>query len=957
MSVPSLLTKSNYSFLSSALTIQEIVDYAVSKDHKYVVISDFENAHAWASFYREANRKSLIPVFGLQLNYKNSSVLFLAKNKEGYKELLRIVNSKNPKDLKPGNLILIHLDGQDHFEKWGEDKYIANSDEENGVYIRENKFLKADDFEFFCVLRAIANNTVISKELSLNSQFVNDYLDFPLDKSFLESKQVKNIYKILESCSKYEIDSERDTLNFFDNPEEIIRGILEESFEKLEVENKTKYRDRLESELKVIIDKGFCEYFLIVHDAVKWSKNNGVYVGPGRGSVCGSLIAYLLDITEIDPIKYELYFERFLNATRSTIPDIDVDLANNKRDLLFEYLKNKYGEDHVALIATYQTFKIKNSIREIAKVYEVSDIEIDQCINSLNSVEYGNNLNLDEIFKLPNPIRTLLINYPIIREHLKKIRDYPKNLSVHAAGVIISSKPLINFVPLINSFSLKSTQWDADELKKLGLIKFDFLALQYLTGLSNMESKINVDWKTVDLNDPKVYETIISGRNAFIFQFENPKIRSLIQNYRPTCLLDLALISSIYRPGASDQIPALLAKKSTEEKKGYHEGLVAIDEKADIFSKMLKDTYGFLIYQEQLMKLVSTVTYCSFGEADTFRRELLEKEEEVKKWFFKKAERNFEKEEIDVMWESISKFAKYGFNKSHAVAYAMISYRLMWIKTYYPEVFYAELMSLTMSKECLFELEERNFSIALPSYGKSLYDEFRFIDCVCYFPLNKIVGLSSDFQEQFGKIEFNKLNALEAIQEFIKVGVSLENLKLLIRAGYFNILFANSESEYYWEKNLQEIYDHTIYIKNEKPLFDLNLIPVSPDKEVIEKYKEYKNILLGINFYKNRIPSKIFEKYSNLKRLNTLIRQKSGSFFEKYIGFVVSVKERRTFKDIPFVWLKLADGFYTSPDIAFFGDEKLRNALKEAAVENKPAIVDVERSEDFFKALKIRVIK
>lgn len=957
MSVPSLLTKSNYSFLSSALTVKEIVDYAASNDYKYAVISDFDNAHAWSKFYREANKKSLIPVFGLQLNYKNSSILFLAKNKEGYVELLGIINGKNIEGVKPGNLVLIHLEGEDHFESWKEDKYIANSDAENGVYIRENKFLKAEDFEFYCVLRAIANNTNVSQELSLNTQFSNDYLDFQLDESFLETTQIKNIYKILESCTKYPIDSEKGTLKFFDDAEKEIREILKENFEKLEVENKDKYRDRLEHELKVIVDKGFCEYFLIVQDAVKWSKENGVYVGPGRGSVCGSLVAYVLGITEIDPIKYELYFERFLNPTRFTIPDIDIDLANNKRDLLFEYLKRKYGEDHVALIATYQTFKIKNSIQEISKVYEISDVEIDQCINSLNSSERWNELNFDELYKWPSPIAIFLTKYPVVREHLKKIKDYPKNLSVHAAGVIISSKPLVSFIPLIDSSSLKSSQWDADELKSLGLIKFDFLALQYLSGLSNMESKINVAWKDVDLNDAKTYETIISGRNSFIFQFENPKIKSLIQNYKPACILDLALISSIYRPGASDQIPALLAKKSINEKQKHHDCLVPLEKKIDVFSKVLDDTYGFLIYQEQLMKLVSEVTYCSFGEADTFRRELLEKEEEAKKWFFKRALNHYEKEELETIWESISKFAKYGFNKSHAVAYAMISYRLMWIKTHYPEVFYAELMSLTISKECLFELEERGFSVAFPSYGKSDYKEFKFIDNVCYFPVKKIIGLSTDFEDQYRRIAFQEKDALSAIQEFIRAGASLENIQLLIKAGYFNVLFSRSEHEHYWEKNLKEIYDHTIYIKDDKPLFDLNLIPVSLDKESLERYREYKSNLIGINFYKNRIPSKIFDKYSNLRKLNTIPRQESGSFTKKYIGFLVDVRERKNFKDIPFVWMKLADGFYTSPDIAFFGDEELRKSLKEAVVSHKPVIVDVERTGEFFKALKIRVIK
>lgn len=270
MIVPSLLNRSNYSFLQSALTVQEIVDYSVRNNFTHAVIADFGSSHSWPKFYKEAVKNNLIPVFGLQINHQNSDLLFLAKDKLGFKELLKLSTHRNVDEVSLDNLILIHLGGQDYFPD--NFKYFSNEERENGVYIRENKFLSEQDFEFYCVLRAIDGNNSVETQKELNDHFRGDYLEAEVLGLSEDSHQIKNIYAILEQCTKYEILERRNTLCFFENPEKQLRDLVDSLFASMSFRNEDErrlYKFRLDEELKVIVDKGFCEYFLIVQDAVK----------------------------------------------------------------------------------------------------------------------------------------------------------------------------------------------------------------------------------------------------------------------------------------------------------------------------------------------------------------------------------------------------------------------------------------------------------------------------------------------------------------------------------------------------------------------------------------------------------------------------------------------------------------------------------------------------------------
>ncbi|OAL10202.1 DNA polymerase III subunit alpha [Candidatus Mycoplasma haematobovis] len=917
MLYPHLFARSHFTFLKSTLRVEDIIDYALNNKHKYAVISDFRNTHVWISFYKKCKEARLTPIFALELNYQNSLLLLIARNKQGYQNLLHIATYDfDPSKLE--NLIIVHIDGEKYFSDH-ENFFIANSEEENGVYLRENKFLNAEDYEFFCLLRAIDNQTLLSEEIELNQHFKEDYLNKSCELS-QDSIQIKNIYKILSLCKSYDIFDTSNKLDFFSDSAKDLEKLSRQGLKAYGKDKNKEYLERLENELKIVIQKGFDAYFLIVQDAVNWAKNNDICVGPGRGSVCGSLLAFLLGITEVDPLKYGLYFERFLNPEREADPDIDIDVSNNKRELLLEYLRDKYGPDHLSLIITFSTFKGKNSLREIGKAFGIVGEEADYLTEN----------------KLPTKARGFL----------QRIIDFPKNTSIHAAGVIISSKPLCSIIPLIpKEFNL--TQWEAQNLKYFNLIKFDFLALHYLSVLDtvkkNVENSLNIkiDWENIDENDAKVYETLIKGRNAFIFQFDSYKIKGLIRKFKPNSLLDLALLSALNRPGASDQIAPLLARKFSINNPSLL---------PPVFDSFLNETYGLIVYQEQVMKIISLVTNSSFGYADSFRRELTSAESIQKcREIFLSPNAKYSKEDLKKTWEYISRFAKYGFNKSHALAYAIISYRLLWLKTYYPSFFYTELLSFSDSPEHFSEIEEAGFSFSYPKMRYSEMDSFVCHNNSFFFPISKITRLSLAFRERYKKNSFS--STLEALKYLVSLKISKDDLLVLIRSNFFE----NDEHPHYWECNLEDIYSSLLYVdvNTNKALFELNLKDVKITKEIQEQYKKYLVDYIGVDLDKYYINPKFFEKNKKIYSILRLNEQESGTC--RYLSFISYLRSQKTHNEIPYLKMRFSERFYMSSVVVYYGENV--EELKEALVNRHAVLVTIEKHKEFFKVTKIQVLK
>ncbi len=467
------------------------------------------------------------------------------------------------------------------------------------------------------------------------------------------------------------------------------------------------YRQRLESELKVIEDMGYVEYFLIVWDFIDYAKRSGIAVGPGRGSAAGSIVAYSLDITEIDPIKYNLIFERFLNPERVSMPDIDVDFCIERRQEVIAYVIRKYGKDKVSQIITFGTLKAKAAVRDIARALDATYAEGDAIAKAIPN-ELG--ITIAKALQVNPDLRQRYENEPLVKQVLDlsmALEGLPRHASTHAAGIVISSMPLDEYVPLYSSDKGLATQFNMTTIEELGLLKMDFLGLRNLTVIRDAlrmikaNHGVDLDFSALGFDDPEVYRLISEGNTKGIFQLESGGMTDFMKNLKPTCFEDIVAGIALYRPGPMDSIPKYIDNKKHPDNIRY------VDPHLE---PILGVTYGCLIYQEQVMQIVRDLGGYSFGRSDLVRRAMSKKKMSVmleeKEYFIKgKKDENGNVEiagcvangvpakAAEVIFEDMVSFASYAFNKSHAAAYAVISYQTAYLKCHYPVEFMAALMT------------------------------------------------------------------------------------------------------------------------------------------------------------------------------------------------------------------------------------------------------------------------
>ncbi len=467
------------------------------------------------------------------------------------------------------------------------------------------------------------------------------------------------------------------------------------------------YRKRLETELKVIEDMGYVEYFLIVWDFINYAKRNGIAVGPGRGSAAGSIVAYSLDITEIDPIKYNLIFERFLNPERVSMPDIDIDFCIERRQEVIDYVVRKYGKDKVSQIITFGTLKARAAVRDIARALDVSYTDTDVIAREIPN-DLG--ITIDNALKVNPELRRRYENEPLVKQLLDlsmALEGLPRHASTHAAGIVISRTPLDEYVPLYSSDKGVATQFNMTTIEELGLLKMDFLGLRNLTVIRDAlrmikeNHGVDIDFSKMSYDDPEVYKLISEGNTMGVFQLESGGMRDFMRNLRPNCFEDIVAGIALYRPGPMDSIPKYIDNKKHPENIRY------VDPHLE---PILGVTYGCLIYQEQVMQIVRDLGGYSFGRSDLVRRAMSKKKKQVmleEKEYFINGKRDengnveipgciangIPAEAAEVIFEDMVSFALYAFNKSHAAAYAVISYETAYLKCHYPAEFMAALMS------------------------------------------------------------------------------------------------------------------------------------------------------------------------------------------------------------------------------------------------------------------------
>jgi DNA polymerase-3 subunit alpha len=524
--------------------------------------------------------------------------------------------------------------------------------------------------------------------------------------------------------------------------DELARKGLAERLEKLELsapeehEKRVKhYDERLDYELGVIKGMQFSGYFLIVADFINYAKDNGIPVGPGRGSAAGSLVAYALKITDLDPIRHGLLFERFLNPERRSMPDIDVDFCIRGRDQVIRYVKEKYGADRVAQIATFGTLKAKAAIKDVGRALGFSFAEADAIAKLIPAPKQGFDYSLAESIKMEPRLAALMKSDPRVKtliDHAQRLEGLTRHSSTHAAGVVLSNLPLVEYLPLyLDKEGGIVTQFDMSSVEKIGLIKFDFLGLKTLTLLSDCLKLIQsargveIDLNNLPLDDKKTYKLLCSGNTTGVFQLESTGIREMTVKIRPSAFEDLVAILALFRPGPLDSGMAELyiqRKHGREQIKYLH----------PLLETILNDTHGVIVYQEQVMEIAKILAGYSMGEADILRRAMGKKDPEEMAKQRERFVQGAKKNKIDAktageIFDQMETFARYGFNKSHSAAYALISYQTAYLKAHYPVEFMAALLSSEMGDtdkviKNLAECRAKNLEVLPPDINESQAD-------------------------------------------------------------------------------------------------------------------------------------------------------------------------------------------------------------------------------------------
>ena len=558
---------------------------------------------------------------------------------------------------------------------------------------------------------------------------------------------------------------------------------------------RSQYMERLKRELAVVREMGFNGYFLIVHDFIAWSKENGIPVGPGRGSGAGSLVAYSLGITDLDPMPYHLIFERFLNPERISMPDFDIDFCQENRQRVIDYVTQKYGETNVAQIITYGRLQARAAIRDVGRVLGMSFEEVD-VISKLIPERLG--ITLRRAIQEEPRLKEMMEGDPQIRNLMElalKIEGLVRHAGIHAAGVVIADDNIMDYAPVYRGADgANVVQYDMKHAEKIGLIKFDFLGLKTLTHINETLRLIKenrgkeISLYGISLEDPGIYEIMCRGETAGIFQFEGEGITDLLRKAKPHNFEDIVALNALYRPGPMDMIPDYLERKHGTKKVEY-----VFPELEDI----TKDTYGVIIYQEQVQLIASRIANYSLGEADLLRRAMGKKNREEmarqKARFLEGTQKNgYPQKKAEDLFDSMAEFARYGFNKSHAAAYCVIAAQTAYLKNYYVVEFFASLLSTEMNDtdkvvKYIKDAKKYNIEVKPPHINESSY-KFSVGEEKIFFSLAAIKGIGEGAVECIVEARESqpdkKFHTLESFFESIDFRrVNKKVIECLIKAG------------------------------------------------------------------------------------------------------------------------------------------------------------------------------
>ncbi|MBN7771998.1 DNA polymerase III subunit alpha [Clostridium aminobutyricum] len=887
MAFTHLHVHTEYSLLDGAARITDLIGRAKELDMKSIAITDHGVMFGVIDFYKEARKQGIRPIIGCEVytaartmldkdvdkDKHQGHLVLLAKNNEGYQNLIKIVSegftkgyyykpridkhvlrkhhqgiialsaclagdiqrklmNRDYEGAKKEALELLDIFGEGNFylelqDQGLEEEYaildgMVKLHEETGI-----PFVATNDVHYVRQEDAAAHDVLLCIQTATNVDDENR-MRFPNDQFYLKSEDemrkifanfpdaIENTNLVAEQC---QVDFNFGELHLpeFKAPDgksndEYLRELCIAGLKDRYGEGTPEIWERFEYELKTIEKMGYIEYFLIVWDFINYAKQNKIVVGPGRGSAAGSIVAYALRITDIDPIRYALIFERFLNPERISMPDIDIDFCYERRHEVIEYVIEKYGEDKVAQIITFGTMKAKAAVRDVGRALNMSYSEADAIAKA---IPFDLKMTIDKALQLNPELKNMYESDKRVAQVLdmaKALEGMPRHASTHAAGVVISKKSMNEYVPLYLAEKGISTQFTMTTIEELGLLKMDFLGLRNLTVIRDVLEMVEksygrvIDFSKMTYDDPKVYEVISSGNTQGIFQMESGGMTQFMKNLKPDCFEDIVAGISLYRPGPMASIPTYIDNKKNLGNIEYlHESLEPI----------LSVSYGCLVYQEQVMQIVRDLAGYTYGRSDLVRRAMGKKKMSVmleeKQYFIHGKEdeqgnieimgciRNGIPEEIaEEIFNQMVSFAEYAFNKSHAAAYAVIAYETAYLKAYYPTEFMAALMTSVMGdsvqiSKYIRNCNEMHIEVLPPSIIDSS-KKFTVVDGKIHFGLLGVKNVGAGAIDEIIHTREEKGNPKDIFQFVNNINIHEINKKAmesLIKAGAFDCLNEN----------------------------------------------------------------------------------------------------------------------------------------------------------------------
>ena len=975
--------QSGYSLLNSTVKIEELVAKAREDGMTSLALCDRNVMYGSLYFYKECQKAKIKPIIGLLTDVLDDEesahpLILLAKNLQGYHHLLKIssaIQTKSPQGL-PRNWLRAYAKGliaispgaagkieerlaegkveeatreaQHLLELFGPEQFylsiqrlgIPGEESRNdaverlamqlGVKVVATNpvyYLTEDDALAHEVLLAVGNGHKLADEerrVMPAKQFYLKSMQEMADRFADKPDALENTLFIASQC-ELDIPFHRSLLPKYPTikgvaSDDMLEELCWQGLQRRKPNPPRSYEERLRYELGVIKRMKFSDYFLIVWDFMKFARNTHILTGPGRGSAAGSMVAYVLQITHVDPIEHSLLFERFLNPERITMPDIDIDFPDHRREEVIAYVAKKYGELHVAQIITFGTMAAKAALRDTGRVFGL-DMKEQEALSKMIPNRLG--ISLREAYQESKRLQAFVKESTLHQQLFStamKLEGLPRHTSTHAAGVIISDIPLTEIIPIqVGHEGIYLTQFPMDLLEEMGLLKMDFLGLRNLTLIENVLGNIEkgtgkrLDLAKIPMDDLDTFTLFGRGDTTGVFQFESDGIRKVLSKLKPTQFEDIVAVNALYRPGPMENINQFIERKH---------GLAPIDYHHPDLKEILEPTYGVIVYQEQIMQIASKLAGFSLGEADLLRRAVSKKKKEIldkeRNHFINGAKKKDYSDKIAInVYNLIIRFANYGFNRSHAVSYSFIAYQLAYLKAHYPAYFMAALLTSAMGNsdkigQYVREAKKRGIAIYPPSINFSTYSFTVYQDGVRY-SLGAIKGIGGTvLKEIFAARRNRKFNDL--FDFCIRVSGKIVNRKILealVHSGAFDE-FGHDRATLI--KSLDVALNHAELVNPDNDWFDLfeegefSLKPKYVEAEPIglEDKLLFEKTVLGLYLSNHPVSSyqKLFRHFGCLSIEEVTSKKEAKVLLGVYIS---AVKPIRTKKGEVMAFLTVSD--------------------------------------------------